>query len=461
MKWQLIFILALGLAFAPTQYAQHTRLTQTQVLHLIEVHAPDELVASQVRLRGLSFSVTSKLIDSFTASGAGPHTLAELREQVRTGTVEVHTEPGARVSLDGRAVGVANQAGVLIVSDVTPGGHNVAAGKDSFRDGQNALVLGNREYKRISIPLQWTGGFLTLSVVPPDAAIAVTGPQSFTGATTNAKCLAGTYTVTASADGYSPLKREFLVGAGEHHVEQVHLSADPALMSRLEDEIRKDLASGKTRDALQMAHKAVALSPSDSTASLLLSIAYFTTYMGSAVDSEHSGNWNGAIVNYHRAAQAMPKMGEPWLEIGYIDLQQGRFEEAKQSFTKSADLGFPVALHCVEHKLLSNKGGTISIGSHELKFMSNGKEIYHVPVSQVVIARIGLAAFAGPNAYYFDLSFEGKKHRFEFLPSNAQCSFFNGDNLICSGNGLDQQHAVAEWVQDAIGKYASGTPTNQ
>jgi hypothetical protein len=115
----------------------------------------------------------------------------------------------------------------------------------------------------------------------------------------------------------------------------------------------------------------------------------------------------------------------------------------------------------VEHNSLWNDAGTISIGSHELKFMAKGKEVYRVPISQVATARIGLAALAGPNAYYFDVSFDGKKHRFEFQPGNTQCSFFNGDNLICSGNGLDQQRVVAEWVQNTIGKYASGKPTNQ
>lgn len=457
MKRQLIFVLALGLMTAPAQYAQQAKLTQTQVLHLVEVHAPDDLVASQIRARGISFPVTTKLIDSLAAHGAGARTLAELREQIRTGTVEVHTEPGASVSLDGKAAGMANQMGVLVVSDITPGSHNLMASKDSFGKGQNAFVLGNREYKRISIPLQWTGGYLTLSILPPEAAVSVTGPQSFTGATSNAMCLAGTYTVTASADGYAPLKHEFEVAAGEHHVEQIRLSADPAVISRMEDQIRKEMAAGNLRDALALAHKAAALSPSDPTAAALLSDVTFQTLMNSAGESERSGNWIGAIADYQRAAQTMPRMGEPWLEIGYIQLEQGRFADAKRSFTKSADLGFPVALRCIEHKMLWNTGGTISIGPREVKFMSNGKEIYRVPVSQVAISRIGLAAFAGPNAYYFELSFEGKKHRFEFQPGNTQCSYFNGDNLICSGNGLGQQQAVAEWVQDALQKYASGT----
>src|SRR5665213_2326886 len=72
MKRQLIFILALGLAFATTQYAQHTGLTQTQILHLIEVHAPDELVAPQSRGSKLAISSSSR-VDSKTPSRALPN----------------------------------------------------------------------------------------------------------------------------------------------------------------------------------------------------------------------------------------------------------------------------------------------------------------------------------------------------------------------------------------------------
>ncbi len=169
-------------------------------------------------------------------------------------------------------------------------------------------------------------------------------------------------------------------------------------------------------------------------------------------------NWDEAIADYSAASQTSPRMGQPWLEIGYVELIQGRYEDAKQSFFKSADLGFSVTLPSVEHKAFTNTSGMLSISRDEVQFMSRGKELFRAPVSQVSVKGIGAAAIAGPNSFYVDLSVGGKKHRFEYEAEGVQCSFDNGDNLICDGNGIDQQRAVAEWVRDAISKYSAGAP---
>jgi hypothetical protein len=170
-------------------------------------------------------------------------------------------------------------------------------------------------------------------------------------------------------------------------------------------------------------------------------------------------SWDEAIADYLAASQICPRVGQPYLEIGYVDLTQGRFDDAKQNFSKSTDLGFPVVLPSVEHKAFFNTSGMLSIGREEVKFMSRGKEIFRAPVSQVTVKGIGAAAIAGPNSFYVDLSVGGKKHRLEYQAGGVVCSFDNGDNLVCDGNGFDQQRAVAEWVSDAVARYSAGAPS--
>ncbi len=185
----------------------------------------------------------------------------------------------------------------------------------------------------------------------------------------------------------------------------------------------------------------------------------FNLSMSRGAAALRTSDWNGALADYIEATQTAPRSGEPWLEIGYIDLIEGKFDDAKQSFYKSTDLGFSVTLPSVEHKAFTNTSGMLSIGHDEVKFTSSsGKEIFRVPVSQVSVKSIGAAAIAGPNSFYFDLFVAGKKHRFELHAMGVMCSFDNGDNLICDGNGIDQQRAVAEWVRDVISKYSAGAP---
>ena len=107
-----------GVAALQPGYAQKNNLSYAQVEHLVKLHAPDDLVASQILSRGISFSVSDKTLDDLKSAGAGPETVAALRERVRVGTLEVQTVPGSKVLLDGKEVGIAGPGGFLAVADV-------------------------------------------------------------------------------------------------------------------------------------------------------------------------------------------------------------------------------------------------------------------------------------------------------------------------------------------------------
>jgi hypothetical protein len=186
----------------------------------------------------------------------------------------------------------------------------------------------------------------------------------------------------------------------------------------------------------------------------------YAACMRKADEAEQTSNWNQALADYLTASQAAPRAGEPWRMMAFIKLTQGSFDEAKQSLSKTLDLGFQVGLPAIYKKnFLSNQSGFLIIGREEVKFMAGSSEVFRVPISQVSVVDTGAAADVDPNAFYFDLPFGGKKHRFEYQPHGVPCSFGNGNNLLCDGNGIDQQRAVAEWVRDAVAKYSARAPS--
>jgi TonB family protein len=67
-----------------TANAQKPKLTHAQVEQLVQIPGPDadDLLASQIRSRGLDFPLDRKAVEAFAAKGAGPHTLAVLRGMV-------------------------------------------------------------------------------------------------------------------------------------------------------------------------------------------------------------------------------------------------------------------------------------------------------------------------------------------------------------------------------------------
>jgi photosystem II stability/assembly factor-like uncharacterized protein len=141
------------------------------------------------------------------------------------------------------------------------------------------------------------------------------------------------------------------------------------------------------------------------------------------------------------------------------ELGQGQFNEATAELNTALQNGQTVNLSFVEHKALTNSDGVLAVSQDQIVFSSGGKESLRAPFAQLGV-RSGAAAMADPNGYYVDLIFEGKRHRFEYHPAGINCSFFNGNNLICEGNGFGQQKAVALWIQNLVNKTNSSGAQN-
>lgn len=255
--------------------ARRTKITRAQLEQALRGHSQDSVLAEQIRLRGIGFPVTSPTLDQLASRGAGPGTLAALREQMRVGKLEIQTAPGTRLLLDGNDLGQAGQDGALQVPEVIEGDHNVTARADGYQEASLSFSLAKDEYKKLNMTLQWAGGYISLGVLPRNAVVNVAGPRPFTGALTRFQAPPGDYTATFSLDGFRPQTRSFHVAAGETHTETVSLEIDPAVAAALLSGAQDKLASGDVGGAIQDLHKVLNISPADGHAEALLAEASF------------------------------------------------------------------------------------------------------------------------------------------------------------------------------------------
>jgi hypothetical protein len=195
------------------------------------------------------------------------------------GIVEIQTEPGSDLFLDGKETGNAGQVntGVIRLEDVAEGNHELIAKKAGFQDAHVSFPLANKEEKQLSLPMMWLGGFLTASAQPNDTQIHIAGPQSFDGSAEDVACQPGSYTVTFSEDGYLSQTRTFQIAVGEHHVERAQLVVDPAFVTGILADAKATLVAGNAAGALEDARKVLKLNPADAKAEEILSEASFQT----------------------------------------------------------------------------------------------------------------------------------------------------------------------------------------
>jgi hypothetical protein len=222
---------------------------------------------------GLDASRDSEMAALRPAEGAGkgknPHSAPA------TGEVDVQTEPGSAVFLDGNPAGNADAQGFLSLPAVPAGNHELIAKNDGYQDAHLQFTLTSSEDKQVNLPLTWQGGYLAVSVQPGGAAVTVAGPKTFTVGPAEVKCLPGTYTVTASLDGYLSQTRTVQIAAGEHHNETFALLVDPAVLVRKLDDARSKLGAGDSAGAEQLADMVLNQSPGNLDAALIVAEAAF------------------------------------------------------------------------------------------------------------------------------------------------------------------------------------------
>ncbi|MGA9061062.1 MAG: hypothetical protein WB341_05265 [Terracidiphilus sp.] len=396
-------------------------------------------MAAQIQRRGLAFTPTPAILDELRAKGAGPQTLAAIEALVSkapphqeaphkvssggegtaaqpkkpthgAGILEVHTEPGSNLLLDGKEVGNANNvgAGFFRLEDVAEGNHELMAKQEGFQDAHVSFTLANKEEKQISLPLERLAGFLTVLSQPSGAEILISGPKTFSGVTNDVACPPGSYTATVSMEGYVSEARTFQVGPGEHHIESIQLAIDSAYVAQLNADATAKLDARNPAGAIEAARKVLKFSPGDASAAQIIAEASFLTGDTSTFANLGSQAIQGGktvsvqLMHVHNFPRRMINPATLTISASglAISVTAGGGDKIPPSIDFNVitrdevirDQTGAVELHI---SYLSKPPGTTAVGSvHDLDFVADGSSV----VSQQTRQPGAIVAFGGQTA---------------------------------------------------------------
>lgn len=250
-------------------------LSLAQIEKLLEIHTPDDVLAQEVRSRGLAFNPTGKTLLSLEKLGAGATTLTAVRERIPVAVLEVQSSPASQVTLDGQDRGVTDAQGRFIIPDLPIGDHILAVQKPGFQPFQSKVTLAAREHKLASAPLAWAGGFLTLQISPPDATVSIPELGKFPKPLSDFPCPPGNYSITVTRAGMKPESRPVVVSAGQHLSVEIKLNPDPDFARNQIQHARALLAGGDKGGTRATALELLAVSPDNAEARGLVAETYW------------------------------------------------------------------------------------------------------------------------------------------------------------------------------------------
>jgi hypothetical protein len=227
-------------ATSPKQPGLHLK----QVEQLISIRTPDSIVAQEIRGRGVLETVSKQVVETLRQRGAGPQTLSALRNLIPRATLVLKTTPGAEVTLDDVAAGVADTNGQLTISGAYPGAHTIEIAKVNFRARKTTVQLPPNRTTSLDETLEWAVGFLTVSTEPAGARIEVTGGITEAGRISHRAVPIGQVTVTATAPLRKTAAQNVLIEPGKESSLALALPLDPVALTAAANQIHRSFQSG-------------------------------------------------------------------------------------------------------------------------------------------------------------------------------------------------------------------------
>jgi hypothetical protein len=252
------------------------KLSRAQIEQLVAIGTPDDVIAQEIRLRGLAFTPAKAILDSLREKKTGPQVLQLIAERIPKGTLIVVSDPPeCEFTLDGVARGKTDARGRIVFDDLEPGEHELIVRKARYGEiHQKAAVEAGRQVE-ISAKLEWAVGFLTVNAGVADALIQVNGVGESAGPTAEFECPPGPHSVTISANLRKPVSETVDLAPGVKRVLKVSLEVDKDAVAALSQQALEAFRTYRPRDAREMATRALALNTSDANAAAVLAMVAY------------------------------------------------------------------------------------------------------------------------------------------------------------------------------------------
>jgi hypothetical protein len=265
-------------------FAQNAGLTIGQVEKLVQLHNPDNVIASAVTSHGVAFVVTPQVLDTLKKAGAGDLTIAAVHAKMLVGSVTIlNTALGSKIQVDQVDAGLSDSRGKLIIPELLAGNHHITASGNGWETAEVDFTLASNEQKEVSVPMKWQGGYLAFVFDAPSATAHITGTgdrkDTKTSSVTNASNLrlfAGSYNVTLEVPGRIAASQSVDLGPGDHKSLKFTLVRDPAYFAAKVLEARR-LYGVDDQQAMRLTQDILTNDPGNAEATGLLAIHYLNT----------------------------------------------------------------------------------------------------------------------------------------------------------------------------------------
>jgi len=423
------FVLSVGfmciLSCPAPVFGQSAPLSLVQIQKLLQINSPDDLIAQEIRSRGVNFVPTAKTLGDLQKLGAGQETLAAVRERMPVGTLEVDALPGSQITLDGKEQGLADSEGRLVLHNIPAGVHVLSVQNSGYNTGEFNITLASKEYKRFPVTLEWSGGYLSVRTEPAGATINVSSLGQYKDSVSDLRCPPGTYSLTITRAGMKTETRQVVVVAGEHALLEVRLIPDQQYFQTQLEEAKLGIAHRDPRGAIRILIGLLDVEPNNADLEGLLAEAYLQTHDLARFQSaaESSIGQGGNIV--------LDLVHEHW------EFSGESIHPAKLTLTANTIRYDPMGALCKYHTFV-------------------------VPVSKVVLAEVTNKSSSGilvvrhlaPGTFVLHMEIEepdkpGRRMTFYFGTSDSQIIRQNNIGLLSSpSNSSEVLGALVQLIQN-------------
>ena len=183
------------------------------------------------------------------------------------GSLAVRTAPGSGIFINGVDGGLTDENGLLVLADVQPGRHVVAARKDGYSAATSVVNIVAGRSEVVELALEQLAGRLTITANVGDAIVAVNGMEQ-TLPLVGLEVPAGSHRVRVSRAGFRTVEDSVEVRPGG--ITTLDLVMDPIPVDELLSVARDSFEVGRYREAAEGARSVLATHPDAGGAHLLL-----------------------------------------------------------------------------------------------------------------------------------------------------------------------------------------------
>lgn len=216
----------------------------------------------------------SQTVIAESHSTAQSSTVNVSQNQLPVSSLTVRTDPGASVGIDGRSRVTVGPDGLVTLSNLEPGQHQLAVDKPLFEPVLQSLNLKSSENTTVNIALERVVGFLTVNTNTPDAKIRVSGGPAQNGRILRMPVPVGQATIDVTGPLRKTVSQTVSIEPGKEATVSVSLDLDSEALAAMANQIQVSFQLKRYEAALEQAGRYLQVGARDKDVLGVVALSY-------------------------------------------------------------------------------------------------------------------------------------------------------------------------------------------